>query len=83
MNFGKVKKQGRDLLRVYDEEGSIRSGEEAIEIWRTHFAKVMGGDDGTTRPMAIRWIERRMGHSSVNGCVNQSLERRYYGRSVK
>ena len=46
MNFGKVKKQGHDLLRVYDEEGSIRSGEEAIEILRTHFAKVMGGDDG-------------------------------------
>ena len=45
MNFGKVKKQGHDLLPLYNEGGSIRSGEEAIKIWRTHFAKVMGGDD--------------------------------------
>ena len=42
MNFGKGKKQGRDLLQVYDEGGSIKSGEEAIEIWKNHFAKVRG-----------------------------------------
>ena len=45
MNVGKMKKQSRDLLRVYDNGGSERSGEEAIEVWRSHFAKVLSGDD--------------------------------------
>ena len=45
MNVGKMKKQSRDLLRVYDNGGSERSGEEAIELWRSHFAKVLSGDD--------------------------------------
>ena len=45
MNVGKMKKQSRDLLRVYDNGGSERSGEEAIEVWRSHFTKVLGGDD--------------------------------------
>ena len=45
MNVGKARKQGHDLLQVYDEGGVVRSGEEAIEIWRTHFARVLGGDD--------------------------------------
>ena len=45
MNVGKARKQGHDLLQVYDEGVVVRSGEEAIEIWRTHFARVLGGDD--------------------------------------
>ena len=45
MNVGKMKKQSHDLLRVYDNGGSERSGEEAIEVRRSHFAKVLSGDD--------------------------------------
>ena len=30
MNVGKMKKQSRDLLRVYDDKGCEMSGEEAI-----------------------------------------------------
>ena len=39
MNVGKMKKQSRDLLEVYDDGGSERSGEEAIEVWRSQLAK--------------------------------------------
>ena len=45
MNVEKMKKQSRDLLQVYDNGGSERSGEEVIEVWRSHFTKVLGGDD--------------------------------------
>ena len=27
---------------VYDEDGSIKTGEEAVEVWREHFSKVLG-----------------------------------------
>ena len=29
---------------MYDEEGVVRSGEEAIEVWRTQFPRVLGDD---------------------------------------
>ena len=34
-----MKKQSCDLLQVYDDGGSERSGEEAIEVWRSQLAK--------------------------------------------
>ena len=49
MNVGKMEKQSRDLLRVYDDKGFEMSGEEAIEVWRNHFAKVLGGNDEGNR----------------------------------
>ena len=76
MNFGKVKKQDRDLLRVYDDGGSISSGEEAIEIWRNQFAKGMGGDNGDRETSGCQMDRKENGVSSINGCVNPSLERR-------
>ena len=76
MNFGKVKKQDHDLLRVYDDGGSISSGEEAIEKWRNQFAKSMGGDNGDRETSGCQMDREENGVSSINDCVNPSLERR-------
>ena len=45
MNVSKVKKARANLLQVFDEGGSVKSGEEALSVWQSHFAKVLGGDD--------------------------------------
>ena len=38
-------RQGRKLLCVLDEEGVVQLGEDALVVWRNHFAKVLGGDE--------------------------------------
>ena len=43
MNVGKVKKQGRNLLCAYDEGGCVKSGEDALAVWKSHFETVLGG----------------------------------------
>ena len=45
MNVSKVKKARSNLLQVFDEGRSVKSGEEAMSVWQSHFAKVLGGDD--------------------------------------
>ena len=41
MNVGN-KKAGCNLQAVYDEDGNIKTGEEAVKVWREHFMKVLG-----------------------------------------
>jgi hypothetical protein len=45
---GQQTKIACNLLEVYDEEGNIKCGEEAINVWRDHFARVLGGNDGVS-----------------------------------
>ena len=42
-----------DLLEVYDKDGNVKAGEEAVKVWKEHFTKVLGasnegavGDEG-------------------------------------
>ena len=53
MSIGQKKKGVCDLLEVYDEDGSVKAGEEVVKVWKEHFAKVFGvsnegavGDEG-------------------------------------
>ena len=84
MNVGKMKKQSRDLLRVYDNGDSERSGEEAIEVWRRHFAKVLSGDDEGDRETSCTQVntEETQPESSEH-LGDQYLERRYNGPLMK
>ena len=45
MNVSKVKKARSNLLQVFDEGGPVKSGEESLTAWQSHFVKVLGGDD--------------------------------------
>ena len=31
-----------DLLEVYYKDGNVKSGEEAVKVWKEHFIKVLG-----------------------------------------
>jgi hypothetical protein len=42
MNVGDKQRMAHNLLEVYDNEGNIKCGEEAMNVWRDHFARVLG-----------------------------------------
>jgi hypothetical protein len=54
MNVTKRKKQGCNLLHVFDEEGDVQSGEDALAIWKNHFVKVLAGSTGDQVPNNIK-----------------------------
>ena len=54
-----------DLLEVYDEDGNAKASEEAVEVWKENFTKVLGasnegavGDDGMGWYMHYRKFPR-------------------------
>ena len=34
-----------DLLEVYDKDGNVKAGEEAVKVWKEHFTKVLGASN--------------------------------------
>ena len=73
MNVGKARKQGHDLLQVYDEGGVVRSGGEAIEKWRTHLlgswgVMIMRTPSWVTLIQGKAWIYQNV----VSTCMNLS-----------
>ena len=34
-------KKNRNLLEVFDEDGNLRTDEEAVEVWVKHFSKLL------------------------------------------
>ncbi len=45
MGIGQKKKGVCDLLEVYDEDGNAKASEEAVEVWKEHFTKVLGASN--------------------------------------
>ena len=86
INVGNKKKVGCILQEVYDEDGNIKTGEEAVKVWREHFTKDLGKNkEGTVgdvqqneQPEDIITVTL-MGWTSVRDSVNLSLERRLHG----
>ncbi len=37
MSIGQKKKDVCDLLEVYDKDGNVKAGEEAVKVWKEHF----------------------------------------------
>ena len=35
-----------NLLEVYDKDGNVKAGEEAVKVWKEHFTKVLGVSNG-------------------------------------
>ena len=45
MSIGQKKKDVCDLLEVYDKDGNVKAGEEAVKVWKEHFTKVLGASN--------------------------------------
>ena len=72
MNVGKVKKTRSNLLQVYDEEGSVKSGEEALQ---SHFAKVLGGDDEVGQETSCTQVNTEDNRSECNQFLCELISR--------
>ena len=75
-----------DLLEVYDKDGNVKAGEEAVKVWKEHFTKVLGAsNDGAVVMKSELVIVRTSitgaltGWTSVRGSVNLFQERRLHG----
>ena len=77
MNVTKRKKQGHNLLHVFDEEGDVKSGEDALAIWKNHFVKVLAG--GLRCPIILRCTLKKARMDLVTIFVNLSPQRKFRG----
>ena len=70
MNFGNKKKAVCDLQDVYGEDGNIKTGEEAVNVWREYFAKILGeSKEGTVGN------EQQNGQTEdINNCDTNGLD---------
>ena len=66
MNVSKGKKTRSNLLQVYDEEGSVKSGDKALGIWQSHFAEVLGGDDEVGQETSCTQVNTKDNGSECN-----------------
>ena len=79
MNVGKVRKQGHDLLQVYDEGGVVRSGKEALKygeliLLESWGVMIMRTPSWMTLIQEKTWIYQ----SVVIAYVNLSQKKRYH-----
>ena len=45
MSSGQKKKGVCDLLEVYNNNGNVKAGEEAVKVWKEHFTKILGASN--------------------------------------
>ena len=58
-----------NLLEVFDKDGNVKTGEEAVKIWREHFAKVLGAkNEGAVGD------EEQIGESADISCDTNRLD---------
>ena len=67
MNVGHKKRGVCDLLEVYDEDGNIKTGDEAVKVWKEHFAKVLGASNEATVNGEEQTDENMDGKSCTKG----------------
>ena len=77
MSIGQQKKGVCDLLEVYDEDGNVKASEEAVKVWKEHFAKVLGvsnegavGDEEKLVIVRTSITVALTGWTSVRGSAN-------------
>ena len=70
MSIGQKKKGVCEPLEVYDKDGNVKAGEEAVKVWREHFAKVLD----VSNEGAVGDEERIGDTADINNCGTNRLD---------
>ena len=46
IGFTKKGKPRVNLEEVYDQQGEVKTGNDAVEVWRSYFESLLGGESG-------------------------------------
>ena len=69
MSIGQ-KKKVCDLMEVYDKDGNVKAGEEAVKVWKEHYAKVLG----VSNEGAVGDEERIGDTADIHNCGTNRLD---------